>query len=386
MGPIKVSHIFKLFVLLFLANPVIAQRTCGTMELSAMHQLEDPEIIINRQIIEKATQNYIKNSTNRAVAGVITIPVVIHVVYNIAAENISDAQIMSQLQILNEDFRRLNSDADNTWSQAADSEIEFCLATIDPNGNATTGITRTFTNETVFGLNDEVKSPNTGGVNNWPAGDYLTIWVCDITPNYLGYAQFPGDSPETDGVVCDYLYFGNIGTATAPFDMGRTMTHEVGHYLNLIHVWGDGACLFDDLVADTPTAGSENYTESPCTFPGPDSCPALDDPDMFQNYMDYSDDICMNLFTLGQKTRMRAVFDGGAWRESLATSSNCGIPVYTFDGPGKDWNSSTNWQNGQVPANGFDGIVVINTDCIKTGATEITGELTVKYGVTFVQK
>ena len=114
MNPIKVSHIFSLLVLLILANRVIAQRTCGTMQLSEMHQLQNPEIILNRQKIEKATQNYIKNSSQRAVAGVITIPVVFHIVYNEATENISDAQIMSQMQILNEDFRRLNSDADNT--------------------------------------------------------------------------------------------------------------------------------------------------------------------------------------------------------------------------------------------------------------------------------
>ena len=154
-----------------------------------------------------------------------------------------------RVDVLNADFRRLNADANNTWPQAQDSEIEFCLATVDPNGNATTGITRTSTNTTAFGTNDQVKSNSSGGKDAWDASKYMNMWVCDISGGILGYAQFPGGNPATDGVVIDYQYFGTIGTASASFDLGRTATHEVGHYLNLRHIWGDGGCSVDDFVS-----------------------------------------------------------------------------------------------------------------------------------------
>ena len=166
-------------------------------------------------------------------------PSFFHIVYNTNAQNISDAQIQSQLTVLNEDFRRLNSDANNNWPQAADVEVEFCLATLDPNGNATNGITRTSTNVSTFTDDDKVKFTNQGGHDAWPAGSYLNFWVCKLN-GFLGYAQFPGGPASTDGVVCDYQYVGTTGTATSPFDLGRTGTHEVGHWLNLYHIWGDG--------------------------------------------------------------------------------------------------------------------------------------------------
>jgi hypothetical protein len=255
-------------------------------------------------------------------------------VYNGSAQNISAVQINSQIAVLNDDFRRLNADAANTPNDfigvAADVEIQFCLASVDPSGNPTTGITRTSTTVSSFGTNDAVKSSSTGGVNAWPSSSYLNIWVCNIGGGILGYAQFPGGPASTDGVVCGYQYFGTTGTAQAPFDLGRTATHEVGHWLNLRHIWGDGGCSFDDYVNDTPLAGGPNYTGTPCTYPGPNSCGGKgrknnnDLPDMFQNYMDYSDDGCMNLFTNGQKNRMRALFDVGGARASLLNSFACG--------------------------------------------------------------
>ena len=127
-------------------------------------------------------------------------------------------------------------------SVASDCEIEFCLAQKDPNGNSTTGITRTQTSETSFSTNDDVKYTNSGGKDAWNTLEYLNIWVCDLSGGLLGYAQFPGGNVNEDGVVCDYAYFGNIGTATPPYDKGRTATHEVGHWLNLRHIWGDSNC------------------------------------------------------------------------------------------------------------------------------------------------
>ena len=312
--------------LLTLAGNSYAQRTCGSMEILEMQIQEDPKRGESLDQIMAHTLA-IETSGERNVDGVITIPVVVHVLYNNSTENISDAQILSQIQVLNDDFRRFNDDADDTWSQAADSEIEFCMATSDPDGNPTDGILRVSTSVSAFGTNDEMKFTSSGGSDAWPASDYLNMWVCDISGGILGYAQFPGGSSATDGVVCDYQYFGTVGAATAPFDGGRTTTHEVGHWLNLRHIWGDGNCNAEDFVADTPSSDGPNYG---CAV-GTVSCSSTD---MVQNYMDYSDDACMNLYTVGQKNRMRALFESGGYRASLLASQACGpvVPPTCDDG------------------------------------------------------
>jgi hypothetical protein len=291
------------------------------------------------------------------VQGLITIPVVVHVVYpsSIPAANISNAQIQSQIDIVNEDFRRMNADASNTpldfTGIAADVEIEFCLASEDPNGLPTNGITRTMnsmTSEYPLGSND-MKLTSQGGRDGWPPDSYLNVWVCDF--QILGRSSFPGELsmfPQFDGVIVDYEAFGNIGTAQPPFDLGRTLTHEVGHWLDLVHIWGDGDCSVDDFIADTPTQnGATPPLSVPnCTYPDDNSCidPGTDFPDMFQNYMDYTDDACMNLFTLGQKQVMRNLFEPGGIRESILNSTgccgqpvSCGCPIaqdLIFDTPG----------------------------------------------------
>jgi len=302
--------------LLLAGSMSYAQRNCGAMDYLEMQMQNDPKRASKLEAINRHAEE-VEESGFRLVNGVITIPVVVHVVYNTAAENISDAQVLSQIAVLNDDFRRLNADANNVWAQAADSEIAFCMASVDPNGNPSTGITRTSTAVTAFGTNDQMKFNASGGKDAWPAGSYLNIWVCDISGGILGYAQFPGGSASTDGVVNDYQYYGTIGTATAPFNLGRTATHEVGHWLNLRHIWGDGNCNVDDGVADTPTSDAANYS---CPI-GHVSCSTVD---MVQNYMDYTDDACMNLFTAGQKARMRALFEPGGSRASLLNSNGCG--------------------------------------------------------------
>ncbi len=294
-------------------------RNCGAMEhLEHLQQL-DPKMEDRMQKIEKITNEYLASPSTKVVDGIITIPVVFHVVYRTAAENLSDAVLQEQLDVMNEDFRRLNSDADNTWSQAADTEIEFCLASVDPNGNATSGITRKSTSTNGFGTNDAVKFNSSGGKDAWPRDSYLNFWVCNIGGGILGYAQFPGGSAATDGVVNDYRYTGITG-ASAPFNGGRTATHEVGHWLNLRHIWGDGGCGVDDFVADTPESDASNGGCNTSHV----SCGSTD---MVQNYMDYSDDACMNLFTQGQKDRMRALFEPGGARASLLNSAACGPPA-----------------------------------------------------------
>jgi hypothetical protein len=313
----KIRNFTMLALAMLLVNlSLVSQssRNCGAMENLEFRKMNDDKIEKTMINIEKQTRSFIENS-DQLVTGIVTIPTVVHVIYSNSNENISDAQILSQINVLNEDFRRLNSDADGTWSQAADTEIEFCLASVDPNGNSTTGITRKSSNTTSWGTNDAMKFASNGGVNAWPTGDYLNIWVCNIGGGILGYAQFPGGSTSTDGVVVGPNYFGSTGYLSAPFDLGRTTTHEVGHWLNLRHIWGDGGCNVDDFVSDTPTSDASN---GGCAV-GHVSCGSVD---MVQNYMDYSDDACMNLYTQGQKTRMRAVFDG--FRSSLLNSGGCG--------------------------------------------------------------
>ncbi|MBL4662580.1 MAG: T9SS type A sorting domain-containing protein, partial [Flavobacteriaceae bacterium] len=227
--------------------------------------------------------------------------------------------------VLNEDFRRLNADADGTWSQAADTQIEFCMASVDPSGAATTGITRKSTtqNDWYYSQNNMKKSAQ-GGIDPWNTSEYLNMWTVpkilrDNGATILGYAQFPGGNAATDGVVMGYNYFGNIEQVSPPFHLGRTTTHEVGHFLNLRHIWGDGGCGVDDFVSDTPESDLQNFGCNPTHV----SCSTVD---MVQNYMDYSDDSCMNLFTQGQTDRMRVILLPGGVRAALGASDKCGPP------------------------------------------------------------
>lgn len=299
------------------------QRHCATMENLEHRKQLDPKLKQRMAQIEAFTKTKVQqmqSNTNRVDGSTITIPVVVHVLYRNSTENISVAQIQSQLDVLNEDFRRTNPDADNTWSQAADTEIQFCLVTVDPNGNATTGITRKQVTRQDWGTSDDMKRSSTGGVDPWNTSEYLNMWIVPKMTSggntILGYAQFPGGSAATDGVVMAYNYFGRVGNVSPPFDEGRTTTHEVGHYFNLRHIWGDANCG-NDFVSDTPAHQTANYG---CPI-GQSSCGSTDMP---QNYMDYTDDSCMNLFTQGQKNRMRAVLEAGGVRRSLALSDKCG--------------------------------------------------------------
>ncbi|MCA1682897.1 MAG: zinc metalloprotease, partial [Actinobacteria bacterium] len=170
------------------------------------------------------------------------------------------------------------------------------------------GITRTATTVASFGPDNEVKSKKTGGVDPWPADRYLNLWVCKLSDNLLGYAQFPGGPAATDGVVILYSAFGTVGVAAAPFDLGRTATHEIGHFLGLRHIWGDqNDCSGNDFVADTPRAKEANMGKP--TFPHI-TCNNGPNGDMYMNYMDYVDDDTMFMFTSGQVARMNATLAG----------------------------------------------------------------------------
>ena len=305
-------------------NDLPVTRSCAAMAVHHRLMATDARYVANREKIEemafRAEQGMLAQRS-----GCTKIPVVVHVVHRTAAENISKAQIDSQIKALNDDFRKKNGDVSNVPAAfaplAADSRIVFELATTDPNGNPTDGVTRTSTSVTSFSSDDRVKSTATGGANPWPADEYLNIWVCKLGGGLLGYAQFPGGPAATDGVVCTHTAFGTEGTAAAPFNKGRTATHEVGHWLNLRHIWGDDGdgCGGSDFVSDTPNQGGPN-TGMP-SFPKV-SCSNGPNGDMFMNYMDYTDDAGMFMFTTGQVARMQACLDGP--RSAIGSSVPCG--------------------------------------------------------------
>lgn len=307
----------------------VETRNCPAEEILD-RQNKNPKIRQNRASIERRTQRFLKEGgAHSHRSGTLTIPVVVHVIYRNAQENISDAQIQSQIDVLTEDFRRLNADASSTPAEfapfAVDSDMEFVLAQV----------TRTSSSRTSWGTNDAMKLPSQGGVAPIDPSENLNVWVCNIGGGILGYAQFPGGSASTDGVVISPQYFGSRSKQqggqnfylSAPFDQGRTATHEVGHYLNLRHIWGDGNCNADDFVSDTPNAGGPNYgcpgfPSKSCSSNGGYSS------DMFMNYMDYTDDACMNMFSAGQLARMNALFEPGGARESLGfIGAGCTLPA-----------------------------------------------------------
>lgn len=316
-----------LLVVAIAALSLSAQRNCGSMEYLQQQIAEDPDRGEFLELIDQHAHDWAAAHGDEERA-VVTIPVVFHVVYNTTAQNISDALINAQIAQLNADFARLNSDANQTPSiftgVAANTEIQFCLAQRDPSGNATNGIVRRQTTVTSFSSNDAVKYTANGGSNAWPRDSYLNIWSCNLGGGLLGYAQFPGGAAATDGVVVLFSSVGSLTTpgTASPFHYGRTATHEVGHWLNLRHIWGDATCG-SDLVSDTPV---HNAANSGCpTYPHYSTCSGTP-VEMTSNYMDYTNDGCMNIFTQGQKTRMQALFGAGGSRVSLLSSLGCVPP------------------------------------------------------------
>jgi len=288
----------------------ILQRTCGTQDVLDRQLKEDPSLALKMNQIESFTEQFVNsNQQNRLVNGVIEIPVVVNVLYRTTAENISLTQIQSQITVLNNDFQALNSDYNNTPTlfqsvRAGNMGIRFVLDTV----------IRKSTTKTSWSTNDAMKKSSQGGLNPTLPTTKLNMWVCNLSGGILGYAQFPGGSSATDGVVIDNNAFGSTGTVTAPYNKGRTATHEVGHWMNLRHIWGDATCG-SDLVNDTPLHNTANYG---CpTYPHRSTCTGTP-VEMTMNYMDYTDDACMYMFTLGQKSRILAIFATGGARNSFA--------------------------------------------------------------------
>ncbi len=309
----------------------VLQRNCGTMEYMDYLKSQDPNLESQMQAMELKLQQYIAEHETELLSSkvVMTIPVVVHIVYANTAQNISDQRVNEQINILNADFAGLNANGQMYGfgsSMKANCEVQFCLAQRKPDGTATTGIERRSTTTTSFTSNDNVKHYNTGGLDAWDPTKYLNIWVCNLGGGLLGYAQFPTSGiNSTFGVVILYSAFGVTGAA-APFNLGGTATHEVGHCLNLYHIWGDDgtACTGTDNCGDTPNQAGAN-TGCP-SYPHV-TCSNGTTGDMFMNFMDYSDDVCYNNFTPGQKARMQSLFISGGLLASLASSNGCQPPT-----------------------------------------------------------
>lgn len=342
--------IFSIIALAFTSLSVTSQThlhthngfvRCATVEYDQIRRNQHPEIGTKLEFeawISQEIRQFKQQKANNRLP-VLTIPVVVHVIHNGDAvgsgENISTAQVLSQIQVLNEDFRKMmGSPGHNTNPVGADVEIEFCMAVVDPNGNSTNGVDRVNLGQVSWdqsGIESTLK-PQT----IWDPTQYLNMWTCRFggsSSSLLGYAQFPdasglsglpssGGGANTDGIIINYNAFGTSAVDDGSFNLnptynlGRTVTHELGHWLGLRHIWGDGPCGQDDFCNDTPLAGAANYG---CQA-GAASCGSQD---MIENYMDYSDDACMNIFTEDQKTRIRTVLSNSPRRASLATSTVC---------------------------------------------------------------
>lgn len=340
--------LLSLILSILFISPSYSQIRCATVEYEKLIHPQSPksktEAEFEKWIQQKIQENSVKTfKTDRIQTSTYTVPVVVHIIHNGEAvgtgTNISDAQVISQINVLNKDYKRLNADASSTPAEflpaAGSIDIEFVLAKQDPEGIATNGITRTKGTKTGWTLSDNTLLKS---LSYWPAENYLNIWVTTLTDGYLGYAQLPvsnigglDDSSTdrlTDGVVINYKDFGSADDGSfvldSKYNKGRTATHEIGHIFGLRHIWGDGNCA-TDYVDDTPY---QNSSTSGCPANPQPSCDSPTYPHkMFQNYMDYSYDACMNIFTNDQVARMTAVINNSPRRVSLLSSPGATDPV-----------------------------------------------------------
>lgn len=334
----------KLFVIIFLfvSNLSFAQERCG-FGINEKVKAKNPAWLRQKAEFEfqlRELQKEKSNSKSRTQSKVYKIPVVVHIIHNNSAGviggannvNISDQQINSQIQVLNDDYRKKSgTNGYNTNPVGADMEIEFVLATTDPNGNPSTGITRTYSTQQSFDLFTENQS--IANLIHWDFERYLNIWVVRSNGRTIGYSAFPYDSQLQgleatasdiagqnifDGVIIDFRNFGTCcGTLSQTYNLGRTTTHEVGHWLGLLHTTADEACG-NDFCDDTPQIESLNLNTT--CVPVNSNCSGVQRANMIENYMDYSPDRCMNIFTNDQKTRSRLALDLSLRRKRLLAS------------------------------------------------------------------
>ena len=319
------------FFTLALSSQLAAQERCSSFSYQQEELRNNPSIGERINALEAFTKMHLADKmTSRMEESVIKIPVVVHVLYHTQEEKISDAQVISQIDALNKYFRRRNADTMNTPAYfrhlAADVEIEFQLAISDPKRKSTSGIVRKYTPITKWKADDMMKFSSQMGDDAWDTKSYLNIWVCNLD-RFAGYSTMPGGEENKDGVVISYQAFGTASGATG-YDMGKTAVHETGHWLNLKHLWGDANCG-DDGVSDTPKQAT--YTVG-CPTTARVTCGNGPNGDMYMNFMDYTNDACINMFTQGQKARMRALFATGGPRSSILMSKGLTAPL-VFESP-----------------------------------------------------
>jgi Pregnancy-associated plasma protein-A/Secretion system C-terminal sorting domain len=309
---------------------VQAQSVCASQEYLLQEVKKDPSLLSRLQKAEAFSNNQLHQEWLSGAAGsspspqltVIRIPVVVHIIYNKAEQNITDAQVRSQLDVLNQEFRKKHADTSLIPAAfrplAADCHFEFSLATINPDGYATSGIVRKATGRYSFGVDDKIKFSATGGDDAWDSERYLNIWVGNMVSGVIGYSSALGGPKEKDGIVVTYFAFGTTGKASAPYNKGRTAIHEIGHWMGLRHIWGDQICGSDG-IDDTP-----QQSDATRGCPGgviKASCNSSAAGVMYNNYMDLTNDACTNMFTLGQRDKMRASFLPGGAHHSLTLSN-----------------------------------------------------------------
>lgn len=329
------SFLLAVAFIFLTVNAGIAQYSCATQEYQEYAIRINPSLQYRFQQAESFTRGILTKDNSIISHGVaptglpvITIPVVVHVLYRNADENISDEQIHSQIDILNKEFRKIHADTAKIpvyfRSIAADCRIEFVLAAINPKGYATNGIIRKKTSAYSFGLDDKIKFSGSGGDDAWDSDKYLNIWVGNLTSGIHGYSSILGGPKDRDGIAVRNTAFGNTGKITVPYTKGRTAVHEVGHWLGLRHIWGDQYCGSDG-IDDTPTQG---IATRGCPSGIISSCNNSSTGNMYNNYMDLTSDECTNMFTIGQRDKMRAAFAAGGPRYALLFSNGInGIPL-----------------------------------------------------------
>jgi hypothetical protein len=319
-------------ITLLITHFSFAQNRCGTMEMLAGQFRRDPALQIRfdnqEETLQRIVNQRVASGKTLRITGPVTIPVVFHIVLR-QPNQVTDAQVMAQLDTLNKDYAGINAN-DSRISDAfkavfGQSGIQFCLAQRSPDNQPTTGIVRYSTSRASFTYDetlpaDNLKHASTGGADAWDPDHYLNIWICDIGSDVLGYASFPNTGPQDEqGVVVDLASL--PGGSATNYNYGKTLTHEVGHFFNLRHIWGDdfGSCSGTDNIDDTPNQG--NYTSSLRTGVVTDNCTTTAPGIMYQNFMDYTPDASLLMFTKLQVARMEAAFQ--SFRISLASSDAC---------------------------------------------------------------
>jgi Pregnancy-associated plasma protein-A/Secretion system C-terminal sorting domain len=340
----KIYSLFSLLLLIGLADATaqLVEKRCVSYEVNRKKCLNDVDYAKRQTNFKSKINQYLAtNSKNKrtSINELIRIPIAVHVIHNSTSNliggknnpNISEEQIKSQIDVLNEDYRRKSGTLGfNSNPIGADMNIEFYLADNDPDGNNTNGITRTFSTKTSFDPFSDSDQQLMSDLAYWPSECYLNIWIVSLQNNYLGYSQFPSapnfdgldeiSNDKLDGLYIDYRYFGRNSAAITSkyYKYGRTTTHEIGHWLGLIHTWGDEDCG-DDYCADTPQANGPNLTIFCKDIFS--NCTGKSTKNMIENYLDYTIDSCMNTFTIDQMARVRAVFELSPLRKKLVECS-----------------------------------------------------------------